>query len=417
MKAPSFKVVVTTAVLSLTTGCSSLSLRIEPDPLLPSLSKEIDVSGIVGTGTAVCSKENTVLNGKIPSELTHFSVATYCAYKETRPETYWMDRFVTKGLGLSDDNCERFFNELELRRVEASYAQTNTNIAGTALTAVLAATDAHRRAIFNLATLLTAGNAWFENYKANYIMTPQLRKLHELVQGSLRDPIAAAILAKSQANGYRTFDEAKRDLLRYDALCSHKVVYDIVTQSVAKAEIKTFETPPDRSKVEKAIEVKKAIYQAAAGGATGVAAGAFADGEFEGLYVLATTPAGDRVKAAKALVSLFPQIAPYVTKLGLDVATPAPPTLEKFQLAGEYLGLDATEKVRSLRAQIKAKVAEDDKAAAAAAAAPPGTQAFPSTAMINEALARQAKFIETLRAKEAVGSPRINFRYEVLDHR
>jgi hypothetical protein len=237
------------ALSLLTSGCMNLQRTLEPEPIFPNPSSTISVTNQVD-----CSRESGLPQegSSIPAEITQFSVAMYCAYTTqfSNPDEYkkWMVRFVDKGLALSDQTCGLFFDALEARRVEAAYSQTNMNLAGTAATAILALTGTHNRAIFNLATALTAGNAWFENYKANYIMTPQTRKIHDLIQYSLRDPIKADITRMSVTGGYRSFDAAKQDIMKYDALCSHKVISDVVTEAVARAVVDRFEAPPDSGK-------------------------------------------------------------------------------------------------------------------------------------------------------------------------
>ena len=410
MKVSGILVLVFAALLA---GCGNLQRTVEPEPIFAAPRSPVQAPAMpVDSNGSVCITNGKLPDGSIPAEITQFSVAMYCAYQRVPEDPdygKWMLRFVDKGLSLSDQTCEDFFNALESRRVEASYAQTNMNIGGAAATAILAVTDAHRRSIFNLATALTTGNAWFENYKANYIMTPQTRKVHDLIQNDLRGPIRTQIVAKSQANGYRSFDEAKQDIMKYDALCSHKVIQDVVTEAVARAELRTFETSLPGSKAEKADAEKSAIYKVASGGA----AGGFTGSEFEALYAVATMPTdAERAEAAQALVDLHSAFATYVTNLGLDNSAAQPPTLTRFRYAGELLGLESSPVVSSLSKAIKDRMAER----ASTAAPLTGSNAAPPAPPAVRPEARQ-RMVEALRAPSSRASRAIDFRWKIRDHR
>lgn len=388
-------------------GCSNLPRSLEPESLFPAPGEDIDVTSVSpGKNGAVCTQDPVLTkDGKIPAETTQFAVVTFCAYKatSTADTSYWMPRFVDKGVALSDQTCSRFFNQLEARRVESSYAQANTNIVGTAVTAVLAATETHARSVFNVATLLTVSNGWFENYKVNYLLTPELGKLHSVIQDRLRAPIAASMREKSAAGGYRSYDDAKKDVMSYDQLCSHKVLQNVVTESIAKAEILPFVSGPSSEKVARANDLKQDLFQTASGGT----AGAFSAGEFEALYVVATTT-GDsakRIAAAKALTELDAKYSAYVSKLGLDQANPPAGVVTKFQLAGELLALDTLADIRTLRAKIAEKVTA--AAGSPGAAAPPVPNPVLDKAQ-SESFKALAKSIPS-----ASTSAQINFGYEV----
>lgn len=396
------------AVLS---ACSNLPRTLEPEALFPGPSQSMDVSGLsTESDGSVCIKSSKLVRKQIPSEATQFAVATFCAYQAQTQEdiSFWMVRFVDKGIALSDYTCSAFFNQLESRRVEVAYSQTNMNLGGTAVTAVLAATGSNVRSIFNLATLLTVTNGWFENYKANYVLTPELDKLHTIIQDRLRAPIAVQVREKSGRGGYRSFDEAKRDVISYDQLCSHKVLQNVVSESIAKADLRPFSSGADPDKIARASALKQDIYQVASGGA----AGDFAAGEFEALYALATTP-GDstqRTKAAKALSQLEPKLAPYLTKLGLDQPAIPAAVIANFQLVGELMSLASSADVRDIRAKIKQKVDATPLPATGAAA-----QAIPDLAKLQQ---QRDAFRAALRSTSpAPASASINFGYEVRDPR
>jgi len=412
----SLSIALVVSVSAALSACASLPRTLEPEPLFPKPSETIDAAGLPkGQSGNLCDKTARLDGTRIPSELTRFAVAMHCAYQLEPSDSdfqFWMVRFVDKGIALSNQTCEAFFDQLEARRVEAAYSQTNVNIGGTAVTAILAATNSNTRSIFNLATALTLANAWFENYKSNYILTPQLNKLYSKIQDSLRAPIAEQIVAKSKANGYRSFDEAKQDVMKYDKLCSHKVLQDIVADSVAKADLRPFTAPTSPEKSAQVASSKQELYRIASGGA----AGDFAAGEFEALYVVAsTTPDVERIAMAKALTDpatgLEPKLASYVSKLGLDASTPTAGVLANFQYVGEVSHLESSADVLAIRAKLKEKIANAPTVAKGAPGAPVAVDPAKAQAEQNafRALMRRAAAVPT------VGP--ISFAYEVRDHR
>lgn len=397
----------------LLSGCVNLSRTLEPEPIFPKPSEAINVSGL---DTNCATTPGNVENNTIPAEIRQFAVAMNCAYQtqgDPAKFPFWMVRFIDKGIALSDQTCGLFFGELEKRRVEASHAQTNMNIAGTAVTAVFAAAENHARSIFNMATLLTTGNALFENYKAHYVMTPQLRKLHNKIQQGLRDPVKAQIKSKSAGSpGYRTFDEAKQDLMDYERLCSHAVIVDVITDSVAKAEITTFgaTTSPEAAKL---IEE---IYQAAAPKADGAtkAAGRFGNAEFELLYVAASSPEKDRPAFAKAIGELYPQVKTYIANLKLD-STPSADILATFKYAAMLLGLEGRADIKDLKKKVSeyvaANPAPDPKA--------PKVALSPTLAAERKDALEKSRsdFSEALRSVQPLSAPgNVNFNWEIKDN-
>lgn len=341
-------------------GCINLPRTTEPERIFPAPSAQAPIVDLPkGTDGKACSEgSTTVLQAAQPSELVQFAAIMQCAYLsqsgQEMTRRVWMTRFVDKGVALSNQTCELFFDELERRRIETSYAQTNFNITGTSVSAILALSQHHTRAIFNIATALTAGNAWFENYKSNYVLTPQLRKLHDLIQTQLRDPIGNQIKARNLANGYTSFDDAKHDLMRYDALCSHKVIQDVINEAVAKAKMDGFSPGVSASVQEQVNMLIKDIYSQASKNAPGT----FAQGEFEALYVLATSSVADRMVAAKAYAK-DASVTMYITELGFDgKKSPDTNVLTKFRYIGDLLGMDTKPTILALRTRLAKFVAD-----------------------------------------------------------
>lgn len=320
-------------------GCASVAQNNTPTPIFASPSSSQDVSGLINTsGSITCNPGNVrISDNSIPSEFSQFAVLSYCAYSQDF--VVYQKAFVDKGITLSDQTCGVFFNELEAKRTGSSYLQTSANITGGAVTAVLAASTTHARALINTATLLTATNAWFEAYKSNFVLTPQLSKLQSKLQTNLRDPLAVQMKAKAGTGGYSTFDDAKRDLLKYDQLCSHQVLMEIVTESVATAELEPFDPVPSSVKVTKALSLIQAIYDVGSKNGAGI----YDKGDFESLYTVAVMASNkeERVVFSNLLKKLRPRLAPHIDELKLD-GDIDPAILEKFEYAGELQGLSTS---------------------------------------------------------------------------
>jgi hypothetical protein len=258
---------------------------------------------------------------------------------------------------------------MEAQRQGVDYLQDTTNTAGGALVAALSFSSNHVRAVFNTATLLTAANGFYGNYKANYILTPQLQKLRNKLQTSLRDPIATKLRLKALNHEYMSFDDAKRDLLRYDQLCSHAELQDMVSEMVSKSELvpitstETLVTNPEAAKL-----VEKIYAQASGGGA-----GVYTRGQLEVLYAVASVADEDTRKAtAKAAVGLLPELAPHIQALKLNTATNSEISELRASILqlGSLLGFEQLPDLADMRNKLAARVEEDKVPKVGAGGAP-----------------------------------------------
>ncbi|MDN2702049.1 hypothetical protein O0881_08590 [Janthinobacterium sp. SUN100] len=351
---PAFRdVVLSTAFINLV-GCANVTKNNTPIPIFASPFEAQNMPEVASdSGKIECSMSAPKSSdSSIPSEVSQFSVLSYCAY--TGNISTYQEAFVAKGISLADQTCGIFFRELEAKRTGSEYLQSSMNIAGSALTVILAASGSHARAVLNTATLLTASNAWFETYKSNFILTPELSKLQSKLQTDLKDPLAAQMNEKASKKGYTTFDDAKRDLLKYDELCSHQILYQIVSESVATAKLETFDSPPSTPsspKLAKALARINAIYSAASNNAAGI----YGPGEFESLYAIAVMAESrtERLAFAELLKEERPSLKSHIEELKLD-GDMDPVILEKFEYAGELLGLARQEFVIRLVTTLRA---------------------------------------------------------------
>jgi hypothetical protein len=251
-----------------------------------------------------------------PSAYSQFVISSYCAFKatDTEKQTRIVD-FVEKGIALSKHACEDFFNKLEDRRTQTNVTQSGINIAGSAITAALAEAGGHQRAIFNLATGLTATNAGMETYQAAFLLTPALKELRDLIQNG-RQSRADAMKTKTTSNGgYSSFTEAKEDILAFDELCTHKVIADVVSKSLANNK---FDFPDSTIPYEsqKSAKTEKDKLCTIVKGSTGICT----PDEYERLIAFASFDLIDR-KILAAIPAPVPAdltpISAFITKLDL----------------------------------------------------------------------------------------------------
>ena len=398
-------------------GCGSLDRSIEPLRIIPLPSETIAFPvSLASGGSANCTLAPVEAGGAIPSEMQLFAQAMYCAYTSGSSTEPWVRRFVEKGIALSDQTCGLFFDTLERRRIDASYAQTNMNIGGTAVTAILVGAGHHARSAFNVATALALGNAWYENYKSNYVLTPQLGRLHRKLQTDVRRPIGDAMKAKAAANQYASFDLAKGDVQSYDELCSHKSVIFLLEEAIAAAEIQTFNSAPTDNDSAQAEVLKERLYTLAAPEGTQ----AFAKGQVEQLYIVATTQNIDRrKKIADAVSRVDDAMKPYVASLKLNEDAPVAEAVALLVGVGRLMRLDASPMVNQYRLQIEGLLNKGSETPAPAAGAlpPPDGTAKSSTGSTPQGKtitsADRTKWSEARNLPSSLPSPNINFEIKV----
>ncbi len=141
----------------------------------------------------------------------------------------WMQKLAFQSFKMVRANCQAFFNRLERERVEIQYNQNNANVAVGAIAALLSAGAGHTRAVLNLTSGATVGNAFTENYKAAFIFTPELGKLHDKIKSELLDVREAEISQNLKNGSYATYADLIADLADYEDLCSHKTIQKLVS--------------------------------------------------------------------------------------------------------------------------------------------------------------------------------------------
>ena len=345
--------------LGLLGGCANMGRSVEPEPFLPPTKAPLDVGALfqVKVDPSTCQSGGAGMtflkaDATIHSDYTRFIAYAYCtqetehlANEETKKVVFQQhtQRFVELGIAVADGLCREYFDVLEGRRVEARYNQTNMNVAGGVITALLAAAGGHQRAVLNLATGLTAGNAWYENYKSNYVLTPELRKLYDKVR-QLQEKTSAEMRAQARpegptsatANRYNTYGAAKADLVEYADLCSHKVMVDILNKSLDMARFTT-EDVATPSANRDAAEALNAELSGLAGNKDGLL---FKAETLEELYVIVTRGGklDEMIAAINASDTLKPTLGVAVKGLKLDTPTGFAEARVRLVQIGKLLG-------------------------------------------------------------------------------
>lgn len=235
-------------------GCAAsgpFKSKMEPDPVMAGLDEKIDVSEHVKLSLDQnCAKLGAALQGNVKiSEQGRLAVYAHCATlcdaqieaKDADGKISvcggeggnpWLAKVADQSFKQIRRSCDIWFNVLEKQRVEIQYNQTNANVGAGAIATVLAAAGGHTRAVFNLATTTTLGNAMVENYKASFIFSPELGKLHDKINSELFDAKQQAILGKLGSGGYQSWGQLVSDIADFEELCSHKKVVEVINKSI-----------------------------------------------------------------------------------------------------------------------------------------------------------------------------------------
>jgi hypothetical protein len=143
----------------------------------------------------------------------------------------WLVKAAQQSFEQINGSCNAWFKVLEKQRVEIQYNQNNANVAAGGVATVLAAAGGHTRAVFNLATGMTLGNAMTENYKASFLFTPELERLRNIVT-PLMDTKEKDILAKLDSASYGSWALLVKDIAEVENLCSHEKVVELINKSL-----------------------------------------------------------------------------------------------------------------------------------------------------------------------------------------
>ena len=318
MKAQIATCIFAAAALS---ACSTVQ-PINPNPVFPLSDTHVEILKTdhrLKSDSIDCANPAEVWEDRIqPSAYSQFVVSSYCAFRTNAEDTEKpFSDFVEKGIAASKQACNDFFNKLEDRRTQTNVTQTGINVAGSAITAALAEAGGHQRAVFNLATILTASNAGFETYRAAFLLTPALKELRDLIQNGRQSRADAMKTKAAEIGGYKSYTEAKEDILAYDELCTHKVIADVVNKSLSnnKFDFPDLGIPYENQKSAKSIKDKLC---AAAKGANETCT----EKEYEYLVAFASFDLTERVTLASMLTPLpvpadLAPISVFIAKLEL----------------------------------------------------------------------------------------------------
>ena len=230
-------------------GCSTLPMH-DPQPILPSYSAAYSALPI---DPSICSDPGKASAGK--SQFERFRIQLECAAANDSTDKA-ADRkaklalVLQEGMALSDQICGEFFSALELRRREVDFGATSVTATATALTTVLAAAGTHARAVTNIAAALTGGTAILESYKVNFVLTPDLYKVHQHIKSMRAERLG---LNKAALNEGAGLSEIKQLLLIYDDTCSVKAIQWVIREAVKAAQFGV-KPPGDGTNAEVPVE-------------------------------------------------------------------------------------------------------------------------------------------------------------------
>lgn len=310
-------------------------------------------------------------------------------------------KLAQSGMSLSNQVCEVFFNELDDRRRKSDFYKDSYVATGTGITTVLATTQSHARSIVNITALLSGSSTIFESFRANFVFTPELKKVHKHI-AEAQDRAWSETMSAIDSSGISTFEEVKKVLVAYDQLCSIKNIIYVINESVSVARFTSQDEPtldPTKDNKDLAARLNTILY-AKAGGAR--KPGVFTEEEMKSLYLAITMR--DKKNVYQVLTdgtgeskALSDEIKRAMTALGYDFTKC---TADKAcgvdadaifltDSIGRLLNLDARLK------EISAKVLEEAKSLDGKAAPPAGAAALPTEFDFKVLLKSQQKSLES----------------------
>ena len=232
----------TLAICCTLAGCNHLlparSTLLEPAPLLPAPDSELkDPQG----------------NVAVPSALDQFLLAARAAYQPgAQPSALHI--YVSKGVGLSDQQCDAWLNALSHQNTEIELGTGLFNIGSNTLVAALGLAKASAGAISGVGIGSAAVNAASQDYRATILFTPDFALLHQKINKAKQD--ARSLILQSE---YKDFDQSTRDLVVYDRMCSRDAVTMVLQQSLASSryEIPELAKPPTENPPTKPVNPQK----------------------------------------------------------------------------------------------------------------------------------------------------------------
>ena len=223
----------------------------ELNPLDP--EKSFDFSATFADANNICHGPIRISGDqtRFASEIDRFMHAAYCAYyysaltpdspvvKKDEFRRHYVKLYIDYGISLSDELCDDWLNTLEVKRTRTEFIQNNVGVGAQATAAIMALTQASKTSIGVVTILGTAVTSGFENYKENFILTPNLQILKKQVS-SLRDQ-KKALINEDNISEF-TYTDAEQTLDAYDAICSRKFVVDLLNTSLKEIKY-TFSIP------------------------------------------------------------------------------------------------------------------------------------------------------------------------------
>jgi hypothetical protein len=140
-------------------------------------------------------------------------------------------KYVSKGITLSDEQCDEWLDALSHQNTELSLGTGWFNVASNTLVSALGLAGAASGAISGVGMGSAAINATTQEYRAAVLFTPDFATLHQKIDDARKG-------ARSQmlASTYTNVDDATRDLITYDKMCSRDSVQLLLQQSLASSQ-------------------------------------------------------------------------------------------------------------------------------------------------------------------------------------
>jgi hypothetical protein len=147
-------------------------------------------------------------------------------------ENIVLKNYISKGVALSDQQCDEWLTNLSHENTKLSLDTGFFNIVSNTITSTLGLISVGSGASAAVGIGSAAVNSAGQQYRTSILFTVDFAELHSKIT-AFRVKARAGMLA----HNYKDFDEATRELITYDKICSRDAVQLLLQQSLRKAEL------------------------------------------------------------------------------------------------------------------------------------------------------------------------------------
>jgi hypothetical protein len=219
----------------LLTGCSGKkgpSRYLDPEEIFPEDPRDTTTYRYPKSGTGATKgtqPAKTILGKAIrESEYDMFYTLEQKA-RAVNSATEARLQYLEQGVALSNQVCDRWFDELEYAQANVEFWKNNVAISGGLATTVMAALRSATREIAVISALFSSVAAGFDNFSGSFLFSPDIEKIRKKI-GDAR--LEKADSMKEFVNVGLSYESIKDDLQLYHELCSGSEIRRLLNESL-----------------------------------------------------------------------------------------------------------------------------------------------------------------------------------------